>query len=256
MKYFIHLAYKGTHFHGWQRQPNHLSVQEVLEKAIEKMTGQKISCICCGRTDAGVHASQFFCHIVVDKKFDYDPVFRLNHILPDSISIFDFIEVDSAAHARYDAIRRTYTYHIHTRKNALLSDVSSYYEIKNLDIAAMKKAVALLLVHHDFRAMCKQPDLYKTTVCYMSEALLEVNEAGHQIKITLTANRFLRGMVRLLVDHILQVGAGKLSLDAFERCLTTGVRSPRFKSAHPEGLFLSKVEYPYLKMRNVMEVEY
>ncbi len=246
MKYFIHLAYKGTQYHGWQRQPNHISVQETLENAIEKMVGEKISCIGCGRTDAGVHASQFICHIRVDKEFNFDPVFRLNHILPDDISIFDFIEVDPSAHAQYDAIWRTYTYHIHLEKNAFLSEVSSIYPKENLDIAEMKKAVALLLLHNDFKAMCKQPHLYKTTICKMKEARLEANENANRIKIVLTANRFLRGMVRLLVGHILEVGYGRMSLQAFENCLKTGERSPYFKSAHPEGLFLSKVVYPYL----------
>ena len=250
MKYFIHLAYKGTNYHGWQRQPNHISVQETLENAIEKMTGEKISCICCGRTDAGVHASQFFCHIKVETSFEFDPVFRLNHILPNDISIFGFIEVDEFAHAQYDAIWRTYTYYIHTSKNAFLSDISSIYPKEKLDIAEMKKATALLLTYRDYRAMCKQPHLYKTTLCNITEARLEADEQANRLKIVLTANRFLRGMVRLLVAHILKVGYGKMSLLAFENCLKTGIRAPYFRAAHPQGLFLSRVEYPYLKMPN------
>lgn len=250
MKYFIHLSYKGTHYHGWQRQPNHISVQEILENAIEKMMGYKINCIGCGRTDTGVHASQFFCHIKTEKPFDFDPVFRLNKMLPKYISIFDFIPVDKNAHAQHDAISRTYTYRIHTRKNAILSEVSSFYPKENMDIDKIKNATALLNQHMDYRSFCKQPDLYKNTLCKVSGASVAVNKNSENIIFEITANRFLRNMVRLIIGNILEVGYGKISFAEFEAYLNNEEKPKHFNAAYPQGLYLSKVVYPYLCNRD------
>lgn len=247
MKYFIHLAYKGTRYHGWQRQPNHPSVQETLEDAIRKMTGQQINCIGCGRTDAGVHASQFFCHIKVEEPFDYDPVFRLNKLLPNDISIYDFIEVKRDAHAQHDASLRTYTYRIHFDKNPFLSDVSSFYSKKNLDFEKMEQATALFRTCKDFRAVCKQPDLYNNTLCEMQEARMEINATKTRLIFTFSANRFLRGMVRIIIGNILEVGYGRLRLQDLVECLNSGISPTHFNSVYPQGLYLSGVEYPYLK---------
>src|SRR5690606_11312881 len=130
----------------------------------------------CGRTDTGVHASQYYCHIKVEKEFDYDPVFRLNKILPEDIAIFAFIPVAREAHAQHDAVSRTYTYRIHTQKDAFLNEVSSFYTKENMDIERMKKAVALLPHYSDFRSFCKQPNLYKNTFCNITKATLDVSE--------------------------------------------------------------------------------
>ncbi len=247
MKYFIHLAYKGTRYHGWQRQPNHPSVQETLENALQKMMGRKINCIGCGRTDAGVHASQFFCHIKVEQAFDFDPVFRLNKMLPNDISIFEFINVAPNAHAQHDALLRTYTYQVHLVKHALLSDVSSFYPKENLDLAKMEQAVALFRDCRDFRAMCKQPDLYKNTRCEMQEARMEINVTSTRLFFTFSANRFLRNMIRIIIGNVLEVGYGRLCIHELEECLKSG-RSPKnFNLAYPQGLCLSGVKYPSLK---------
>ena len=245
MKFFIHLAYKGTCYFGWQRQPHHLSVQEVLEGALEKMLGKKTNCVGCGRTDTGVHASQFYCHIKVDQAFDFDPVFRLNKMLPDDISIFGFIPVEWDAHAQHDAISRTYTYRIHTKKDAFLSEVSSFYTNANLDVEVMQKAVALLPHYTDYRSFCKQPNLYKNTLCKISEATLSVNGNNGNLIFEITANRFLRGMVRILVGNILEVGYGRMTLSNFEGCLKNGNKPVHFNAAYPQGLYLSKIVYPY-----------
>ncbi len=247
MKYFIHIAYKGANYRGWQRQPNAPSIQAVLEDAIRKMTGQGINCIGCGRTDAGVHASQFFCHIVIGEKFGFDPVFRLNKMLPNDIAVFDFIEMPREAHAQHDATSRTYSYFFHGTKDPFLNEVSTFYSFENLDFSKMEAAVALLTEHRDFKAFCKQPNLYKSTKCKVVQASLARNTAAGQFRFQITADRFLRGMVRILAANILEVGHGKMGLQAFGECLATGRKPPYFREAFPQGLHLSAVEYPFLK---------
>ncbi len=243
MKFFVKLSYKGTHYHGWQWQPKHLSVQETLEGALEKMLGYKVSCIGCGRTDAGVHASQYYCHIKVEADFDYDPVFRLNKMLPDDIIIHDFIKVGWYAHAQKDAITRTYTYRMHTTKDAFLSELSAYYPKENLHLERLQQAMEILPRYEDFRAMCKQPDRYRTTLCELTQAQLFVENDGERLTLVFTASRFLRGMVRIMVHQLLEVGYGRTSLADFEECLRTGVAPVNLKSAYPQGLYLSGVLY-------------
>lgn len=245
MKYFLHLAYHGARYHGWQRQPGIPTVQQTLEDALQRMLGRKVNCIGCGRTDAGVHASRYICHIVVDEPFAYDPVFRLNKILPDDISIFECLEVPRDAHAQRDAISRTYTYRIHTFKNALLTGLSAFYPAENLDMEKLHAAAALILRYKDFRGMCLQPDLNKTTLCEVSEAAWVVAADGRQLTFTVTSNRFLKGMVRLLVGNMLGVAYGRMSLEAFEEILRTGRPNPLMKAAFPQGLYLSGVKYPF-----------
>ena len=246
MKFLIHLAYKGARYHGWQRQAHHPTVQEVLEDALEKMMGRKINCIGCGRTDAGVHASQYFCHIKVEEDFKFDPVFRLNKMLPGDIAIHEFIPVGWDVHAQHDAVSRTYTYRIHTEPDAFLSELSAFYTKENLDVGRMQAAVEILARQRDFRSMCRQPELYKTTICELTETRLQVFDPGKRLEFTFTADRFLRAMVRILVGQILQIGYGRLSLEAFENCFKTGQPPSRFKLAHPQGLYLSGVKYDFL----------
>ncbi|MEM1322435.1 MAG: tRNA pseudouridine(38-40) synthase TruA [Bacteroidota bacterium] len=247
MKYLLELAYQGTHYHGWQRQPGFISVQEVLEEALVRMLGQKVNCIGCGRTDAGVHASQFFGHIVVVRPFDFDPVFRLNKMLPEDISISSCRAVSRGFHAQHDATERSYTYRLHTRKNALLSALSTYYPAEGLDIDQLRAAVGLLTQYQDYRAFCKQPDLYKSTICQLRRATLEVSKDQEQLKIILSADRFLRGMVRLIVGNALEVGYGRLPLSTFEQSLAEARPLPYFKQAYPQGLYLSGVVYPNIE---------
>jgi len=241
MKYFLHLAYKGTNYSGWQRQPNAPSIQETLEQCLAKMLGYSLPCIGCGRTDAGVHASQFFCHIIVKEALSYDPVFRINKMLPNDIVVYDFITVHKEAQAQFDALNRTYTYLLHGRKNPFKDDLSTFVEIKHLDIAKMKTAISYLDGSHNFRAFCKQPDIYKSTICNVREVYLK--EESQQLTFTITANRFLRGMVRLLVGNLLEIGKGKLTIEQFRLALDKQQPLPYFNMAYPQGLYLSKVQY-------------
>lgn len=249
MKFLFHLSYKGTNYHGWQRQAHHPTVQQVLEDALEKMTGTKINCIGCGRTDAGVHASQYFCHIKVEEDFSYDPVFRLNKMLPDDIVIHAIDKVEWNFHAQHDAVARTYTYRIHTEPDAFLNELSAFYTGDNLDTGKIQAGLEVLARQRDFRAMCKQPELNKTTICDLTEARLDVSGDGNQLEFTFTANRFLRGMVRILVAQLLEIGYGRLTVEDFENYFKTGKQPGRLKFAHPQGLYLSGVWYDFLKDR-------
>ncbi len=249
MRYFLHLAYKGTKYRGWQSQPKARSVQEVLEKHISALLHQKKTVHPCGRTDAGVHASQFFAHLEVEQKIDFDLVFRINKLLPNDIAVYDLIKVEDHANAQLDAIRRTYQYYFHLDKNPFLEETSSWYDIENLDVKNMKSAVDLIKKYEDFRAMCLQPDAHNSTLCSIFETKLKVEANNRQFCFEITANRFLRGMIRLLVARIIEIGKGQLSLKQFQHALQTGERVQYHKSAHPQGLHLTKVVYPYLEMK-------
>lgn len=252
MKYFIHLAYKGTNYRGWQKQNDVKSIQEVLEEALRQMLHLDINCVSCGRTDAGVHASQFFCHIIVPELLDFDPVFRLNKMLPDDIAIFNFLPVERNAHAQNDATERTYNYFIHFHSDPFLNELSTLHD-QDLDLEKMKIAVSLVERYSDFKAFCKKPAIYKHTLCEIFSASLSINETNTRLRFQITANRFLRGMMRLLIGNILEIGMGKLSLEKFELCLKNGHALPFHKEAYPQGLYLSKVKYPYLDIDSKSE---
>jgi len=246
LRYFLHLSYKGKDFHGWQNQTDVTTVQEVLEMHLSKMLGTPTICHGCGRTDAGVHASQYFCNINVIKAIDFDFVFRINKMLPPSIVVYDLISVADNANTQYDALRRTYDYFFHFEQNPFLDDVSSFFEVKDLDVLEMEKVVKLLQGKKDFRAFCISPDVYKTTICEVSNSTLIINESNTRMRFRITANRFLRGMVRILSANILLVGTGKISIAEFKHCLESGEKPTHHNIAFPQGLYLSKIEYSYL----------
>ena len=213
---------------------------------MEQVLKIPVSCIGCGRTDAQVHASQFFFHVDLLENRESDLLYVLNKTLPDDIVIFEIIPVDKAAHAQFDALERTYDYFVHTTPDPFLSDVSALYLIFDLDITAMNKAMDMLPNYSDFRAFCKTPDRHNHTLCQLSKAQLSTNTNHTKFRFQFTANRFLKNMVRLLVGNILEVGKGMLSLEEFERHLAQK-EAPRFNNlAYPQGLFLSKVRYPFL----------
>jgi len=248
MRYFLHLAYQGTHYHGWQRQTTARSVQQVIEDSIAKMIKHKVFIHGCGRTDAGVHASQYFAHIDLPYSFDYDFVERINRILPSDISIYELIEVAPECHAQYDARQRTYTYYFHTKKIPAKSKISAYYPIGQLDLTKLYKALDILKTIQDFRSLCKNPDVYKHTICKISSLNLQPAEDGYSYALEIKADRFLRGMIRYIVARLLDVGSDKLDLELFATTLASGASFDfRFqKQGYPHGLFLTKVEYPYL----------
>lgn len=248
MTYFLHLAYDGSTYRGWQFQPKVSSVQEVIEKAMTQIFKTPIYIHGCGRTDAGVHASQYFLSFKIKKTFDFDLKFRLNKTLPHPIAVFDVLEMEDKQHARFDAISRTYDYFIHFEKSPLLAKCSSYYDLKNLDIAAMQQAVQLLSQYNNFNSFCTRPHVHNHTFCEITNAQLFFNPEQNRMRFTITANRFLQKMIRLCMEFLLEVGKGNLSLITFEKMLSEQLEMPK-KPAQPQGLYLSKVEYPYLKMK-------
>ena len=250
MRYFLHLGFNGSKYHGWQFQPDVVTVQETIEKALERLFKQQITVFGCGRTDAGVHASQYYAHINLDQTLDFDLKFRLNKTLPDDISVYQVLEATKDQHARYDATFRTYDYFIHLTKDALLSNYSSFYQLDKLNLDTMKQAVKLLLKQKDFKALCRRPHIYKHTLCDVTNAELFTNKENDRLWFTITANRFLHGMIRIIVYYLLQIGTGRLSIIEFDKILK-GERKEKIKRlAKPNGLYLSRIEYPYLDSRS------
>jgi tRNA pseudouridine38-40 synthase len=246
MRYFFHLAFNGHHYRGWQRQAGTMTTQEVVENILGQVLKTPVSIMGCGRTDAQVHASQFFFHVDIEKPWDYDLLFRLNKLLPDDIAIYDIFPVQEKHHARFDATQRTYDYFIHTYKDPFLSAVSSLYLERNLDLEKMKEAMSLLLRYDDYGGLCKTPADYRTTICQVTAADLYTTKSGDKIRFQVSANRFLGRMIRIIVGKMLEIGRGELSVDEFEQYLITRKTPRLIEPAYPQGLCLSKVTYPYL----------
>jgi tRNA pseudouridine38-40 synthase len=250
MRYFLHLGFDGSNYSGWQKQKDTSNtVQEIIEQKLSQVLKQTMTVYGCGRTDAGVHASQYVLQINLDEMPNFDLKFRLNKNLPDNIAVYEIIPVEENQNCRYNAVARTYDYFIHTKKDPVLMRYSSFYEDITLDFDQMKKATALILTTKDFRAVCKQPNLYDNTNCIISNCQLFTNEAEDRIRFTITSNRFLRGMVRLCVFYLLQVGTGEMTVDEFEDILRQKKELKEKRPAFPNGLFLSKVEYPFLTLK-------
>jgi tRNA pseudouridine38-40 synthase len=223
-------------------------VQEVLEKALGSIFKGPVSIVGCGRTDAGVHASQFYFHADLDREWDFDLLFRLNKVLPDDVAVFDIIPMQGLPHARFDSNERSYDYFIHRYKNPFLSYCSSYYPDLGLDFDKMKAAVALLPLYNDYRAFCKCPDRNEHTICHVSAAALYMDASGDRLRFHITANRFLGKMIRIIVSRLLTIGQGKMPVEEFERYLIEPHTPSIILPAHPQGLYLSKVSYPYLNL--------
>lgn len=243
MRYFIELSYKGTDFFGWQRQPNHISIQETIEVSLTKInSNQKVSVVGCGRTDTGVHAHHYILHVDLEEIEDIEKFkFKLNCMLPESISISNIIVVDDDKHARFHATARTYRYYIHKRKNPFLQDRSWFYG-QNLDFDAMNKAAKTLIGKQDFTSLSKLHTDVKTNICDVSSAKwVQVDNESCYFEIT--ADRFLRNMVRATVGTLVDVGVGKFKISDMRRILDEQDRQSASTSAPAQGLFLWKITY-------------
>ena len=252
MRYFIKLAYNGTQYHGWQSQPNASSVQETLSKAISVILNSKINVIGAGRTDTGVHAKQMYAHFDFETPFDCASlVDKLNSYLPQNIVIHAIILVSDTAHARFDATKRTYEYHIHSFKD-VFSQESSWYFRQELDIDFMNKAARLLVKHTDFQCFSKVNTDVNTFDCNIFEAYWTRETTDqNQMKMifTISANRFLRNMVRAIVGTLLNVGTHKISCEDFEEIIKSKNREKAGFSVPAHGLYLTKIEYEWLKIK-------
>ena len=246
MRYFVELAYNGAAYHGWQRQPHCRSVQETLEGNFSMILRRPVEMTGCGRTDTGVHALQYFLHF--DFEGDLPPHFlrRVNKMLPDDIAVFRIFEVAADAHARFDAIQRSYRYHLLFRKDPFRQKTATFYPFpERPDLPSMKAAAALLLNYRDFYPFCRSNHDAFTMRCELRRAeWIQPND--HELVFHASADRFLRGMVRLMVGMCINVGLGKLSLEQVSSAMDKQHRLQKAESAAPEGLFLSEVIYPFL----------
>jgi tRNA pseudouridine38-40 synthase len=222
------------------------SVQSVIETLISRNIKAPVTIVGCGRTDSHVHASQYFFHVDMDEQCVPELMFRLNKNLPDDIAVFDIIPMQGLPHARLDAVQRKYDYFIHRYKDPFLSNASALYQHRDLDLQAMKKAALLLTQYKDYRSFYKTGSNSRTTICHVTHAGFFVDATGDRLKFSISANRFLRGMVRVIVHKLLEVGKRELDVDQIESYLCGAATPKDIRSAYPQGLYLSKVTYPFL----------
>ncbi|MEN9640284.1 MAG: hypothetical protein RLZZ262_2153 [Bacteroidota bacterium] len=243
-RYFVRLAYDGTRYHGWQRQPNAHSVQAEIENALSKLLRQSpVVTTGCGRTDTGVHASDFYLHFDAEVEIQdpSDLLFRLNNFIPKDIGVYGIWRVPDKAHSRFDAIERSYEYHIHNRRIPFVRHYSSFYPYQ-LDIERMNAAAQLMIGQRDFAVFCKSGGGQKTTICDVRRAEWRVNDG--QFVFYITADRFLRNMVRAVVGTLCDVGRGKTTVEDFGLILNETTRSMSGESVYSTGLTLTEVKYP------------
>jgi tRNA pseudouridine38-40 synthase len=242
-RYFLEIAYDGTPFCGWQIQVGQPSVQEEVNEALGMLLKKEIETIGCGRTDTGVHASQFFVHFDTEQLLEASHVvYKLNHILPPEIAVYRLIQVDDNAHARFGATSRSYQYHCHVRKDPFCVHSLQLNYLPDVDL--MNVAAEKLLEMNDFASFCKAGGNNKTTLCKVSVA--KWKQEGTQLVFTITADRFLRNMVRSVVGTLLDVGRGKITMQEYEKILESKSRSEAGQSMSAKALFLTHVQYPFL----------
>ncbi len=242
-RYFIKLSYKGTQYCGWQVQENAITVQQKINEVLSVLLQKSIDTVGCGRTDTGVHATDFYAHFDTEVSFESKEklLYRMNKILPKDIAVIDIIPVTENAHARFDAIKRTYKYYICKTKNPFLQDTAWYFT-QDLDLIAMNAAARQLFNYADFSAFSKSNTQTKTNNCKIYEA--EWIRLDDKFVFTICADRFLRNMVRAIVGTLIEVGTAKITIDQFCKIIEAKDRTKAGQSAPAEGLFLEKVEYP------------
>lgn len=242
-RYALELAYRGTRYYGWQRQPNEISVQEVIEKNLSKLFGNApIVVVGCGRTDTGVHAAYYVAHVDLPEEVNTEQLtYKLNKMFPEDICVFAVSRVSDDFHARFSAKSRSYRYFIHQKKSPFLEH--SLHLVHSLDISAMNKAAEYLLGTQDFTSLSKLHTDVKTNRCTVSKAVWK--QAGDQWYFEIEADRFLRNMVRATVGTLLDVGYGKLEVEAIPLILDAKDRGAAKVSVPAKGLFLWNVVYDH-----------
>lgn len=249
-RFFFECAYNGTPYYGWQVQPKQISVQETIEKALTKLNSkQDVKIVGCGRTDTGVHAHHYIFHADLPSHFSNAEQlkYKLNKMLPNSIAIFDIYPVKEEAHARFGATNRTYRYFIRQEKNPFEVHTSTYFP-KDLDIAAMNKGAEFLLGKQDFTSLSKLHTDVKTNICDVRKAHWFREEDGRLV-FEISADRFLRNMVRATVGTLLDVGLGKIKPTDIPSILAAKDRGEAKISAPADGLYLWKIEYDFAQIK-------
>ena len=241
-RYFMELSYNGAPFNGWQIQPSAPTVQQELEKALSPILRSKTNIVGCGRTDSGVHASQFFAHFESSENLDFDALtFKLNCMVSREVAVHKIFEVPSDLHARFSATARTYHYFINQVKDAFNFD-QSWFMHANLNIGIMNQACEHLIGKQDFTSFSKLHTQTRTNLCTISKAAWKVD--GNKLKFEITADRFLHNMVRSIVGTTIDVGKGKISPEEFKLIIAAKDRQKAGTSVPAQGLFLAKIEYP------------
>src|ERR1043165_2472144 len=242
MRYLFEITYRGTHYHGWQSQHNAIGIQQVIEETMTKLLREKISIVGSGRTDTGVHCGQQFFHADIESKFEFDTlIIRLNSFLPKDIAVRSIRKIKPDSSARYDAYERTYQYHI-TRTKDPLREGLAFYFFKPIDVDVLQRGANILLGKHDFECFSKVKTDVNHFICDIKQ--VEWNQKGDLLVFTITANRFLRGMVRAVVGTLLDTGTGKSTLEDIRTVLKSKDRKKAGMNVPPEGLFLTSVKYP------------
>lgn len=242
-RYFIQLSYKGTHFKGYQVQPNQTTVQGDLEKALSTLHQQSIEVVGCGRTDTGVHASDYVIHADLPKSWEEEHlVFKMNCLLSKDIAVKKVVEVTEEGHARFSATKRSYHYFIHEKKNPFLTETSWLLK-QELDLDKMNEAAKHILGVQDFSSFCKVGSDVTHHMCEVYDCYFERVDA-QQIRLTISANRFLRNMVRAVVGTLVEVGLGRMEPQMVKQIIESKNRSKAGASAPAEGLFLCDIHYP------------
>ena len=249
-RYFIHFQYDGTNYHGWQIQPNGITVQEELQRALSTVLRQHIEVVGAGRTDTGVHARHMVAHFDLNDLLEPSQlVYKLNRLLPRDITVYKVEPVSDDMHARFSATSRTYHYYICARKDAFSRQYA--WQIHwQLDFDKMNEAAQMLIGEKDFASFCKVGSDVKTTMCNLTHARwvkdlppTPFSYDGYYWHFEITANRFLRNMVRAVVGTLIEVGRGRMTLRQFQDVIDTKSRSAAGESVPACGLFLEKIEY-------------
>ncbi|MDZ4839875.1 MAG: tRNA pseudouridine(38-40) synthase TruA [Bacteroidota bacterium] len=241
-RYFLEISYEGTNYCGWQVQPNGISIQLILNEAISKLGRETVYCIGCGRTDSGVHAKSFYVHFdfsgLVDEVFFY----RLNKILPKDISINSiYVANDHLAHARFSAYQRTYRYFYVSAKIPFAKLYATWND-QMLDVHIMNQCATMMLGIHDFTGLCKINKDVSSHLCEVTAA--HWVQRGNWLIFEISANRFLRGMVRIVVGTLIKIGGGKMTIEAWEEVLYGGNKTLAAGAVPAQGLYLWQVKYP------------
>jgi tRNA pseudouridine38-40 synthase len=241
LRYFIELSYNGKKYHGWQIQPDAVSVQEKLNDAVSTILQEKIEVVGAGRTDTGVHASQMFAHFNVENSISGDVVHKLNSILPNDITVYKVFSVEEEQHARFHALSRSYEYRIWLGRNPFLLDFSWQIHSQKLDIFKMNEAAKILLEYEDFQTFSKVKTEVYTFNCDVTAAFWK--QEGNLLTFYISANRFLRNMVRAIVGTLVDVGLGKISINDFRQIIESKNRGNAGLSVPAKGLFLTQIKY-------------
>lgn len=243
MRYFIELSYLGKNYHGWQIQPNAVTVQEKVNNAFSLILNTPILTTAAGRTDTGVHASQMFVHIDTEIKIDTDKyIYKINSVLPDDIVIHAIFSVKEDAHTRFSATHRSYEYKIYQGRNPFILDTAWQLFKQEIDVKKMNEAALILKKHTNFKCFSKSKTDVKTYNCSITHA--EWVKDGNQLTFYITADRFLRNMVRAIVGTLVDIGTGKNTVEDFINIIESQNRSMAGTSVPAQGLTLTAVKYP------------